>query len=70
MHREGEKIIMIIKYMVDIIDSNSRKLFGQCDRFDLQYDLGQFWFTVWFGTVLIYSMIWNSFNLQYDLGQF
>ena len=39
------------------------------DGFDLLLDLGRFWFTTWFGTVMIYNLIWDGYVLQLDLGQ-
>ena len=45
--------------MVENLYAISHKLSGQFVRF-----------TTWFGTVLIYNMIWNDFDLQYDLKRF
>ena len=50
---------MVYKNMVEILDAINHKLSGQYVRF-----------TVWFGTVLIYNMIWNGFDLRYDLKRF
>ena len=40
------------------------------NMFGLQYGLERFRFTVWFGTIMIYSMVWNDFDLQYGLERF
>ena len=45
--------------MVEIIDAIGHKLYGQYVEF-----------TTWFGTVLIYNMIWKGFDLQHDLERF
>ena len=64
MSREGENNIWIINptnwwNMVENLDAISHKLSGQCVRF-----------TTWFGTILIYIMIWNGFDLHHDLKRF
>jgi len=45
--------------MEDILDAISHKLSGQYVRF-----------TTLFGTIFLYSMIWNDFPLQHDLERF
>jgi len=59
MNREGESYILVYKSMIEIIDTISHKLSGQYVRF-----------ITWFGTVLIYYMIWNRFDLHHDLKPF
>ena len=69
MYREGENYIWFIKIWWRIIDAISHNLSGQYVRF-----------TAWFGTILIYSMIWNDiwytawfgtiYDIQHDLERF
>ena len=56
MYREGENIIWFIKILWKLLMPS---VINCLDRF-----------TSWFGTVLIYIMIWNGFDLHHDLEQF
>ena len=40
------------------------------DMWVLHHDMERFGFTTWFGTVLIYIMIWNGFDLHHDFERF
>ena len=68
MYREGENFIWFIKiwlkFLMPLIINCLDNMSGS------RYDLERFWFTSWFGTILIYIMIWNGFDLHHDLKRF